>query len=112
MDALRRWAGRRVHIPAISVGIAALVSFQVAGYGVSSKACDFLCGLVLGIIAAGFHYDFVDGIARLDAMSHCRQHHPTDVGQQIKERIRVSAGGLLAYFFTSLSVLMLVRLFV
>lgn len=109
--ALRRWVGRRGYVPALLNCVAILVGIQFAGYGVTSKLVDVLCGLALGVAAAAFHYQLVDGVARLDAIICDRQRRATDDAKEFNERIRLSAVGLPAFIFTALSVLMLVRLF-
>jgi hypothetical protein len=109
MQALRQWAYRQGRVFVFVVACAVLVGVQSAGYGVASKALDFLCGLVLGIVAAGFHYEFVDGIARLDAVSRQRA---ADTRREVEARVRVSITGVLAFTFTGLSAVLLLRLFV
>jgi hypothetical protein len=111
MIALRRWVGRRGYVRALLNCAAISVGIQFAGYGVTAKLVDVLCGVALGAAAAAFHYQLVDGIARLCAMTRDRQRRATDDAEEFNERIRLSAVGLLAFLFTALSVLMLLRLF-
>jgi hypothetical protein len=77
---------------------------------VTSKLVDVFCGVALAA-AAALHFQLVDGVARLDAIICDCQRRPTDDADEFNERIRLSAVGLLAFLFTALSVLMLVRLF-
>ena len=65
-----------------------------------------------GSMSAFLQYDFVDGIARLDAMTRYRERRPVDARHEVKERIRVSVVGLLAFLFLTLTALMFVRLLV
>jgi hypothetical protein len=108
-----RWTGRRGLVSAVVIGFAVLVGFQFAGYGLPFKLVDFLCCVALGVASAFLQYDFVDGIARLDAMTtRHRERRPLDARQEVKERIRVSIVGLLAFLFLTFTALMFVRLFV
>jgi hypothetical protein len=104
MQAFLRAAGVRSGARVFAASVAVFTGIQIAGYGTESAALDLACALILVGMAGVFHFQFMDGIARLDKQSRLPA---VDQGQG---KVAVAITGTCAFLFSALSMVMPVRL--
>ena len=104
------WVAVRGGVTACVAMLAIFVGIQVAGYGVPSKPVDFLCALILCGVAGFFHYHFVDGLSLLDDGNLRSRAGRAGLSDEVRARVNLTFTGLVAFFFSALSIVMLVSL--
>lgn len=107
MQEFIRWASVRGGATVFAASVAIITGVQIAGYGTESAALDVACALMLVGMAGVFHFQFMDGIARLAKQTSAPV---VDSRQSAQQRIAVAATGVCAFLFSALSIVMLVRL--
>jgi hypothetical protein len=109
MQAFRSWIVARGPATALITNAAVLVGIQIAGFGVPFRSVDLVCALVLCGVAGFFHYDFVDCLAVLERTDELESWARGSTNGSLGARLRASLVGCLAFLFSALGVVMLVR---